>query len=225
MITIVFIMMLIVCFNFLLKQTFHKLLPVIVTAIIAALFVGLMWPFAIEQSKTQIANWLENQPLMLDTSVILCLEVAIQISFCMVATHIQTTGKIKKRTLWLYKILRWFPGILIFPVLFSGLVAFIFRFPGISFSAIAWSFATIIAILVPLGTKLLQKALPEKELRLELLFLTNALLAIVGVIATVNGTTAVSGISEIDWKALAGVIGLVILGIVAGMTIRKFKKF
>ena len=32
---------------------------------------GLMWPYAIEQSKTQIANWLSNQPLMLDTACLL----------------------------------------------------------------------------------------------------------------------------------------------------------
>ena len=33
-----------------------------------------------------------------------------------------TSGPVKKRTLWAYRALRWFPGILIFPVLFSGLV-------------------------------------------------------------------------------------------------------
>ncbi len=67
--TVVLVLMLLTAFNFLLKQTFWKLIAVCIIAAICAVFTGLMWPYAIEQSKTQIANWLSNQPLMLDTSV------------------------------------------------------------------------------------------------------------------------------------------------------------
>lgn len=56
-----------------------------------------------------------------------------------------------------------------------------------------------VLILISVGTLFLRYLLPEKELRLELLFLTNALTAILGIIATVNGRTAVTGISEVDW--------------------------
>ena len=66
--TVVLVLMLLTAFNFLLKQTFWKLIAVGIIAAICAVFAGLMWPYAIEQSKTQIANWLSNQPLMLDTS-------------------------------------------------------------------------------------------------------------------------------------------------------------
>ena len=224
MATVVMILMLIVCFNFILKQTFHKPISVVLTAVAAALFTGLMWQFAIEQSKTQIADWLSNRPLMLDTSVLLCLEVAIQISFCMLATHIQTTITIKRRTLWTYRLLRWFPGVLIFPVLFSELVALIFYLPGISFSLIAWCFAACVALLTGAGSWLMKWILPEKELRLELLFLSNALLAILGIVTTVNGTTAAAGLNETDWGALTGVIGLVIAGIGTGIFMQKLKK-
>ena len=63
--TVVLVLMLLTAFNFLLKQTFWKLIAVGIIAAICAVFAGLMWPYAIEQSKTQIANWLSNQPLML----------------------------------------------------------------------------------------------------------------------------------------------------------------
>ena len=56
--TVVFVLMILVCFNFMLKQTYRKLRSVLVISVICALFVGLMWPYAIEQSKTQIADWL-----------------------------------------------------------------------------------------------------------------------------------------------------------------------
>ena len=56
--TVVLVLMLLTAFNFLLKQTFWKLIAVGIITAICAVFAGLMWPYAIEQSKTQIANWL-----------------------------------------------------------------------------------------------------------------------------------------------------------------------
>lgn len=223
--TVVVVLMILVCFNFILKQTYRKLWSVAVISVCCALFVGLMWPYAIEQSKTQIADWLANPVMMLDTSVVLTVEVVIQMGFCIFAAHMMTAGPVKKRTLWIYKALRWFPGLLIFPVLFSGLVALIFSFPGVSFSLIAWSMAAGTLILIPAGTFFLRWLLPEKELRLELLFLANALIAVLGVITTVNGRTAVDGTTQIDWMALAGIILLVLFGSLTGLLVRRFNLY
>ena len=155
-------------------------------------------PYAIQQSKTQIADWLADVQLMLDTSVVLTVEVALQMAFCMLAVHVLTTGPVKKRTLWAYRALCWFPGILIISLsCLADWYIFIFSFPGVSFSLVAWSMAVGVLILISVGTLFLRYLLPEKELRLELLFLTNALTAILGIIATVNGRTAVTGISEV----------------------------
>lgn len=222
--TVVVVLMILVCFNFILKQTYRKLWSVAAISVVAALFVGLIWPYAIEQSKTQIADWLANPSLMLDTSVVLSIEVVLQMAFCMLAAHVLTTGPIRRRTLWAYRALRWFPGILIFPVLFSVLVWLIFSFPGVSFPLIAWSMAAGVLVLIPLGSFFLRWLLPEKELRLELLFLANALIAILGIIATVNGRTAVAGVSEVDWTALGGLLGLLLLGGGIGFLRRKMKK-
>ena len=221
--TVVLVLMILVCFNFMLKQTYRKVYSVLAMSVVCALFVGLVYPYAIEQSKSQITEWLSNAELMLDTSVILTLEVALQMSFCMLAAYMHTAGEVRKRTLWTYRVLRWFPGILIFPVLFSGLVALIFALPGVDFAKVAWGMAGAVAVLIPLGTWFLKWLLPEKDLRLELLFLCNALIAILGVIATVNGQTAVAGISDVDWSALAGLLILVVGGTFAGLVIRNIK--
>lgn len=223
--TVVVVLMILVCFNFMLKQTYRKWWSVAVIAVVCALFVGLIWPYAIEQSKTQIADWLSNPALMLDTSVVLSIEVVIQMAFCMLAAHVMTTGRIRKRTLWSYKVLRWFPGLPIFPVLFSTLVALIFSFPGVSFSLIAWSMAAGVLIVVPAGSFVLRRLLPEKELRLELLFLANALIAVLGVITTVNGRTAVMGNTAIDWSALAALTALILVGLIAGFFIARIKLY
>lgn len=221
--TVVFVLMILVCFSFMLKQTYRKNRSVAVIAVVCALFTGLMWPYAIEQSKTQIADWLADTALMLDTAVLLTLEVILQMTFCMLAAHVQTSGPLRKRTLWMYRALRWFPGILIFPVLFSALVALIFAFPGVSFSLLSWSMAAGILIFIPAGTWLLRRVMPEKDVRLELLFLVNALIAVLGVVATVNGRTAVAGMSEVDWSALAALVVIIVLGALAGFVAYRIK--
>lgn len=217
--TVVLVMMMLVCFNYIMKQTYRKKYAVVCSAIVCALFMGLMWPYAVEQSKSQIAGWLSDSALMLDVAVILTLEVAVQMAFCVLSVHIQTTVEVKPLTLWIYRILRWFPGVLIFPVLFSLLVSLIFALPGTSFQLVAWSAAAAVFVAIPIATFGVKRLLPEKEIRLEVLFLSNALIAILGVVATVNGRTAVAGISEVDLAALAalaGVCGLVVLGLIGG---------
>lgn len=215
--TVVLVLMLLTAFNFLLKQTFWKMTAVCIIAAVCAVFAGWMWPYAIEQSKTQIANWLSNQPLMLDTSVLLSIEVCIQMAYAMLAVHVANDYPVKPRTIMMYRFLRWFPGLLIFPVIFSGLVYLIFAFPGTSFQTVAWSYAAFILAIIPTGRYLLLYLLPEKELRLELFFLTNALVAILGIVATVNGKTSAAGVSEIDWKAMAGVMIIAIVGGILGL--------
>lgn len=222
--TVVLVMMTVVCFNYLLKQTWRKPFFVALSAVVCALFVGLAWPWAIEQSKNQIAGWLADSALMLDMAVLLTLEVALQMTFCVVAAHIHTAGRVKPSVVWIYRLLRWFPGLLVFPVLFSLLVAAIFALPGVSFPLTAWSLAAVVAVVIPLGRWALKHLLPEKEIRLELLFLTNALIAILGIIATVNGRTAVAGITSVDWPSLGGVMAFVAAGLLLGMAAFRIKQ-
>ena len=109
--TVVLVLMLLTAFNFLLKQTFWKVIAVCVIAAICAAFAGLMWPYAIEQSKTQIANWLSNQPLMLDTAVLLSVEVCVQMAYAMLAVHVANdypatqTSKLYKTPMYFFRYL------------------------------------------------------------------------------------------------------------------------
>lgn len=221
--TVVTVLIMVVCFNYMLKQSFRKFWSVMISALVAALFVGFTWPLAIEQNRAQINQWLQNPALMRDIAAVLSFDVILQIQFCMLAAHMLTTGLIKKRTLLIYKLLRWFPGILIYPVFFSLLVAFIFAFPGRSFSALAWLLAALIFLMIPVLAWIIGKLLPEKELRLEILFLGNALVALLGIVATVNGRTAIEGQTAPNWFALAKVLLLVTVGVIAGMLLHHFK--
>ncbi len=221
--TVIWILILLTAFNFLLKQTFWSFRGVVFVALAAAAFVVAMWPYAIEQSKTQIADWLADTALMLDTAVVLTVEVALQMAFCLLSVHIMNVSPVKKRMRVAWKILYWFPGVLIWPVLFFGLTQLIFALPGISFRLVAWGFGLAVLVLLPLGRWGVKWLVPEGELRMELLFLTNALVAVLGVIATVNGCTAVQGTATVDWAALGGCVGIFAVGALSGFLWRKWK--
>jgi hypothetical protein len=110
--------------------------------------------------------------------------------------------------------------------MFGLLVYAIFALTGADFATIAWSMAAVVfvaAIALCYGMKYL---LPETEVRLELSFMVNALIAILGIVATVNGRTAVAGVSSVDRQSLAGVLAMLIIGATAGYVVynRKIKK-
>lgn len=223
--TLVLVLMLLVCFNFALKQTFMKFWQAAVVVVILAIMVGLLWPLAIEQSKSQISLWLANQALMLDTSVVITLETVWQLTYCMLSAHLMHTNLISGKMLWLYRVLRFFPGIMIVPVLFSALVALEYEFTGGHFATVGWSFAAVVAVGFPLVSMGIKWLLPEKTLRLEVLFLTNVLVLTLGVIATVNGTTNFHGSDEVNWLALLAFVGLLLVCGTVGLGYQQYKKY
>lgn len=220
--TVVLILMLLVSFSLVLKLTFQKVPVSISICGLCLLFIGLSTPFAIEQSSTQIQQWLQNSRLMLDTSVILFIDVFMQISFAVLSAQLMTAGKVRKTIIRTYRVLRLFPGLLIFPVLFYTVVQAVFSFPGVSFGIVGWSVAVVASSLIFLMSRLIKYLLPEKDIRLEILFLVNILIAMMGVIATVNGRTAVRGVSDINWDALLGVFTITLFGGLIGFLINKY---
>lgn len=221
--TVVKLAMVLVSLSFVLKLTGYKLRQLLLMALLCALFVGFSWQFAAEQSKTAIASWLSDRELMQDIAVLMTLDVALQMAYCLMAVNLMNSGPLKRRTVLVYKLLRLFPGIMVFLVLFSLLVSCVFAFPGVSFALISWSMAAAVLVLLPLAVLGVRKLLPEKEIRLELLFLSNALTAALGVIATVNGTTASESVDSVDYPATAAVIGIVLLGAALGFLLYRIK--
>lgn len=218
---VVIIIMLLVIFSLLLKMTYMPVYGRLTISSLLALSIGLSWEYAANQSKTQIAEWLQNPELMLDIAVLLTIDVFIQVSFCILDAKFMSGEKMTKTGNILRVAALWLPGILIFPTLFSGLVEVIFSFPGMDFGALAWTLAAAIFLASISLPVLIKCVIPEKDLRLELIFMVNALIAILGVIATVNGRTAVAGTDNIEWQTLLGVLSLLIVGAAAGFLIFK----
>ncbi|MCM1077821.1 MAG: hypothetical protein NC411_10740 [Bacteroides sp.] len=218
---VVMIIMVMVGLSFVLKLTYHNLIGTVVLSAIAALFTWFICDIAVNQSKTQIADWLGQPELMLDTSVLLTVDVMFQVAFCvMMGKRIAGEKLSRVQSVILYATL-WIPGLLIFPVLLALLTEIIFSFPGCDFSTVAWTTAGGILILLPSAAWLIRYILPENDLRLEMLFMVNAIIAILGVITTVNGRTAVKGTNSVEWDTLAGFMLIVAVGTVAGLLLNK----
>lgn len=221
--TVVLVIMILVGFNFVLKLTFHNLYGRLIVCGVAALFTAMMWSVAVSQSKTQISDWLANPALMLDISVILTIDVFLQITFCILMARMIARDKLPKWGNVMMQFSLWFPGLLIFPVLFAMLVEVIFSFPGHDFSTLAWVTAAGIFVVTPLLVYALRALLPERELTLELMFLVNILTAILGIVATVNGRTAVAGTGKVELDSMLGILGILVIGTLAGLLLYNHK--
>lgn len=222
--TVVTIIMLLVAFSFVLKLTFQKRAGVVATAAVAALVVWLSQDWAVSQSKTQIHDWLSQPDLMLDTAVLLTVDVALQLAFCVVGAKRLVGAPLSGAWRWIWRGLLWIPGILIFPVLFVMLVSLVFSLPGVEFGLLSWVAAAVVLVGCPALVWIAGRVMDEAETRLELIFLLNSLIAFLGIVATVNGRTAAVGVSEVDWPALAGVFALFAAGLLAGLVIYRKRK-
>lgn len=217
--TVVLIIMLMVSLSFVLKLTWHSPVGAAVTAALAALFVFFAQDAATAQSKTRIADVLADPALMLDISVVLTVDVAFQLLFCFLKAR-SLGSPLPRAAKAVAGVCLWVPGLLIFPVLFALLVEIIFSMPGADFTLVAASTAAAAgSLLLAYGAKAL---IPEDDMRLELLFLVNVIIAALGIVATVNGRTSATPCGEVDAAALAATAALALAGAAAGCVIYRF---
>ncbi len=212
---VVISIMLLVGLSFLLKLSDQGWTGRAVSCAVAALFVILACDTASTQSKTQISDWLGRPDLMLDTSVWLTVDVVFQICYCILGAKALGESLSRKERVAL-AVCRYVPGILIFPVLFATLTALLFAFTGVEFGTVAWGLAVAVLVTVPLLAAGIRRLVPESDIRLEMLFMVNVIIAALGIVATVNGRTAAVGTGTVEWPALAAVASLLLGGLAAG---------
>lgn len=223
---VVIVIMLLVGFSFMLKLTYMPFYSRLAVGVACAVFIVLSLGIAVNQSKTQISDWLQNPEFMLDMAVLLTVDVFMQLTFCIMAARRISVRRQSRSENLVRQALLWIPGVLIIAVLLVLLVETLFCFPGVDFNTLAWLLAGVMLIIGVVLPLLLKWLIPEKDLRLELIFMINILIAVLGVVATVNGRTAVAGASEVEWKPLIGVIIMLLTGACTGFILfrRKINK-
>lgn len=213
--TVVILIMFMVGLSFVLKLTFMRPWQMLAEAIILAFATISTTDIAISQSKIQISEWLQTPDLMLDLAVLLTLDVALQIAFClfMINNPIKVKDRIVKN------LLLFIPGLLIFPVSFYLLVQIIFSNAGMDFNNLSYSLGVAITVLIPLLVYGARYLLPEDSERLEVIFYINCIIGLLGIIATVNGRTATTGVNEVNIYSLLAIIGIAVIGSIIGLVL------
>lgn len=210
--------------NFLLKIGFYNsFYGILAAGIVCCLFVLSIWPWATEQSKTQIADFLASPDRMQDAAVLITLESAVMIVFCFDCF----AGVRRRETFFkhnLTRLLKYYPGLLISVVLAYTLTQAIFSFPGADFRIVAWSYAAVTGISVIAGGWFLKKFLDDYSLRLELLFVTNLFIILMGIIATENGKTSYESVSNVNIHATLVTLGIFIAGALIGFIWKLIKR-
>lgn len=195
---IVQILMLFIGINCILKLSFWRWWQAVIFGIVCGVFIGLVYPYSIRQSKTQITDYLLNTQVMQDAAVLVTLEASVCFAYCFLISKKLFGGELSR---W-GKVLHWYAGLLIFPVLFWVLTQTIFALPGIKFEVIACVLAVAVALLLPVARYLIIWLIPEAPFRMETHFLTSLFVCIIGLITTVNGNVVYSAVEEpFNWRA------------------------
>lgn len=212
-----------VLLNTLLKLSFQQWWEAIVYSIFVGGFLWLTWEFAATQSKTEWLTWLYTSEILQNISVLITLEALVIFGFAFVRLQSYLGVKIKP---WIRKPLYYYPPLLAFPALFYLLTQLFFTLTGVDFTqTVYWLIASVI-VLMPLIVYGFKKLLPEEELRLEILFITNLFVCLIGLIATASAETVYA--PQRDYTVNRSAVAIAMLsfsGLFAGgYLINKYRK-
>lgn len=213
-------MILFVVINSSIKFSFVETKYLIGWGIILGAFVMLVYPYAMAQSQIQIEAMLKNTEILSNIAVLISLEAIVCISFCFVA--LMDLYKVDVDKKWL-KILRYYPCILMFPILFYWLTQAMFSFTGVDFFLIAIGVAIISVLIFPALSYGIKIIIPEKDLRLEIHFLLSLFTTILGLISTTNGSVVYTPKDEEIYNIglIITILGFVVLFFL-GFLLNKF---
>ncbi|MBD5262580.1 MAG: LPXTG cell wall anchor domain-containing protein [Bacteroides sp.] len=85
------------------------------------------------------------------------------------------------------------------------------------FNHISYCLGVAITVMIPLLVYGARYLLPEDSERLEVIFYINCIIALLGIIATVNGRTATTGVNEVNINSLLAIIGITVIGSILGL--------
>ena len=217
---IISVLILFILINCVLKLSFWRIWQAALFGAVCGAFVIATYPYAILQSKTQLADYLQNTTALQNMAVIITLESVVCFAYCIAVLR----GWFGQQERWWVKPLKWYPSLLVFPVLFYLQTELVFSFPGTSFSAISYAFAAAVVVLFPLLCHLFRLLLPEKEMRLETHFLVSLFVCIIGLLTAVNGNVTYPAVDEpTNWRALGFAFGLFLVLFVLGALWNRIK--
>jgi hypothetical protein len=219
---VVQILMLFIVVGTAVRLSFERVWVSLLFGLVAAAFVYLTYPLAIEQTKTGLAGYIADRSLREYAAIFISLEVALLVGYSFSRLELPHTRRARLIALGL----RLYPGLLIFPVLFYLQSTLIFALPGVDFGIVSLLLALgSLLLLVGLGY-LMRYLLPEEELRLEVYFLVQLFVFILGIIASVEETIRTAPTeSPIEWRGLVLTLGVAGLCFLLGAFAQRIKQY
>lgn len=159
-------------------------------ALLCASFLVYIYPYCMEQTKPSIEAYIAIRSLREHTALFISLEVLMWLVYCFSGHSYSEETQILTRDTYLAQgislLLKYYPGFLLFPILFYLQTQLFFGLAGASFEFISYSLAIATALLIPLLCYGISYLLPERELRRELLFLSALIVFALGLVMTVD---------------------------------------
>lgn len=195
--------------------------PRVVFSAVVAAFVLWSKQFAVLQSKTQIADYLQNTEALQNMAVVVTLDSVF--FFAYVFCHFQDTFESSRRRWW-HRVLQWYPGLLVFPVVFYLFTQTLFVMVGVDFGTSATVFALLALVGLPLLAEGAKWLLPEKDGRMEMLLLLTCFICVLGLLSTESGKMVYKvQESPVDWRMIAASVGIFALLFGLGMVLDRVK--
>lgn len=215
--TIIYILMLFITLNCVFKLSLWRWWQRAVYCVVLGAFVWWSQRYAILQSKTQIADYLQNSVALQNVAIIVTLESVF--CFGIVACRL---NDVKSR--WWARLLWWYPSLLMFPVMFYALTQTIFTAVGIDFNTTAIALAAATVILLPLLAEGARWLVPDDDGRVEMHLLLTCFVCVLGLLSTQNGKM-VYHVKEqpLDLKMIALSLTAFILLFVVGFIASRLK--
>lgn len=216
--TIVLLVIFFVLFNTSLKLSFWKFWETSVFGLVMGTFIWVIYPFAISQSSVVINNHLFNNTIRENFTVLLTVETFIYFAFCFTFLSHSTLENTGNKY---HSLLRLFPGLLVFPVLFYLFLLVVFNNSGVNFSSLALYFSIAVTLFFPLSSIGFKYLIPENDFRIEIFFISGVLLIVLGLVSTFEGNLIYKIDMETHFTNFAFGIGIFILLAIFGFISHK----
>ena len=172
----------------------------LVFAVLCAAAVWFSGRYAVRVNKLSVSEALEDFKVMQDVNIVVTLHLLLILGFA--------ASKLKKvfglARPWYLRMLEYLPALLVLPAFFYLYLSLLFFFVGIPFGWMGGILSVLALLLVGGGAYLLRMAVPEEELRVELLLMMEFLLFVLMLCSTIFHPAAIvfSPETRVDWASL-----------------------
>lgn len=223
---IIQLLMLLICLSAALKLSHAPVWVSWLYALGLSLFLYFNTDFAAEQTRASISAYIQVPSLREYIAILVTLETMLFVLFAFVSFRSPQQSQNRAIKRLVKRILTYYPSLLVFPSLVYVQCKLFFAFPGVNFNLLSSLLAIGLGLLFISLPQLFRLLLPEREMRLEVLFLSALLIFLLGLITTVNERLIYTAPSyEIPWYSL-GLTSLIFLACFAvGIISSKVKRF